>query len=125
MSEPFLPIEIVKKSFKLIVDWDGMGYSGPYKKDLEDPEGDSPLLRMAFFEKKNSVFREIDGSCLQTYLVMTDPREQLEDAADLLMDAFLKLKQEEWTSLNFRQLAYCHIWNGKPAINLPKGTDDD
>jgi hypothetical protein len=121
----FEPISIKKKDTKLVLDWDGKGYSGPYQDDADDKEGDSPLLRMTFFKKDYLKWFPIPYSQLQTYLIATDPRDKLEDAATLLMDAFAKSKQEDWTPLYFKQLAYCHIFNGKASIKIPLDSKDD
>lgn len=121
----FEPISIKNKDTKLVLDWDGKGYSGVYKPDPEEPESDSPLLRMTFFKKDFTKWFPIPYSQLQTYLIATDPRKQLEKAAAFLMDTFAKSKQDEWTPLYFKQLAYCHIHNGKPRIQVPFDSEND
>lgn len=121
----FEPISIKRKDTKLVLDWDGKGYSGTYKPLEDDPEGDSPLLRMTFFKKDYVRWFPIPHSQLQTYLVATDPRHQLEEAAIFLMNHFVKSKEMEWTPLYFKQLAYCHIHQGKPRIQIPFDSEED
>lgn len=121
----FEAISIKNKDTKLVLDWDGKGYSGVYKPDPDDPEGDSPLLRMTFFKKDFTKWFPIPYSQLQTYLIATDPREHLEQAAKLLFQIFSKSEQTDWTPLYFKQLAYCHITGGKASVKIPLDSEND
>jgi hypothetical protein len=121
----FEPIKIKNKDLMLVVDWDGNGYSGVYNPDPDEPESDSPLLRMTFFKRSYTVWNAIPYSRLQTYLIATDPRDQLTEAAEMLFKIVSKSNELELDPLYFKQLAYCHIFNGKPSVKIPLDTKDD
>lgn len=121
----FEPIIVQKGKLKLVLDWQNNGLFGKYLPQEDDPEGDSPVLNISFYKKDYTRWFSIPYSQNTTYLLATDPRNILEEGANLVFQIFSKSNEIDWSPQYFKQLAYIHIRGEKASIDLPFDSQED
>lgn len=106
----FVPVLSRRGLWRVILSWDGDGIWGKYSAEPEDE--DRQMLRVRA-ERDGKIV--VDGV---TYLRATDPRVELQKAADLAL-ARCVANAKRPDPLFMRKLCYLHLGRRGPAIEVP------
>ena len=116
-------VAVSKKDWQVVLSFEGLGFSGSYDPDLDDPESDQPVLTMTVRQQNvHGKFVTVPHGVFQTYILATDPHEFVKECAVFALNYILAAPAKD-KSL-FQKVAYLHRYKGKPRIDIPYRKDD-
>jgi len=127
----FEPITISKNDWRVVLSYDGEGYSGPYRQG-KDPVSkdvmDDPMVRYTVFKKVGGKFVPVKDATRVTYLRATDSPDILQQAAVILVQECVNYKDEMPLRMFWDKLATIHLHRKQarllPAFGSPQKTDE-
>jgi len=105
--------EFKKDEWLITLSYEGDGLIGKYKNEVDDEEGDVPLLTLKVFESNT---QRLKTKC---YLRPTDDSKKLNSALPMVHEAIVNQKNRD--KFFWERFMYLHIHQGKVKLDCPKG----
>jgi len=116
-------VAVSKKGWQVVLSYEGLGYSGKFNPDPEEPESDQPVLTMTVRQQNaQKRYDTVPFGVFQTYILATDSHKFVEDCANFALDYILESPAKDKTL--FQKVSYLHRYKGKPRIDIPYHRDD-